>query len=179
MQRLSQHNKTKLLDLLGARCTFERAGVKLYDAIITKIERTQDARFMPIVGALREHRAEEKEHEEWLEAQIRSLGGDPHATTEMSQLIQTESLGLEKVILDGDPNIGHLFHALLAAELVDNSGWELLIELAVEADDDEARRAFKKCLHEEREHLILMRRAVEDVAKHEVLGQVLEVPSSP
>ncbi len=52
-----------------------------------------------------------------------------------------------------------MFHALFAAELVDNAGWDLLVQLADEADDDEARRAFKKRLHrhpgpiEQRSHL--------------------------
>ena len=70
-------------------------------------------------------------------------------------------------------------HALLTAELVDNAGWELLLELADDADDADARREFRKRLHEEEEHLIFMRRAVVAFARRNVLGQTVLMPASP
>jgi hypothetical protein len=69
-----------------------------------------------------------------------------------------------------------MFHALLTTELADNAGWELLIELADDVDDDEMRREFKKRLHEEEEHLIFVRRAVMAFARTEVLGRVAGFP---
>lgn len=77
---------------------------------------------------MREHLDHEKEHEEWSEECIRSLGGGAHSPTEMSKLV-TE--------------LPHLFHALLSAELLDNAGWELLVQLADEAADREAKREFE------------------------------------
>ena len=178
MKKLSQNNREQAIDLLNERLTFERAGVKLYDSILSKIEASGDPRLQPMVGQMREHRDEEKEHEEWLEEQIRTLGGDAHARTDMSQLVETEAEGLEKIILDGDNDPGHLFHALLAAELSDNAGWELLVALADEAGDYDARQQFDRRLREEQDHLVFVHRAVERFARTRVLGQELTMPTS-
>ena len=66
-------------------------------------------------------------------------------------------------------------HALLTAELVDNAGWQLLLELADEADDLEARQAFRRRLHEEEDHLIFTRRLVERLTRKELLGSTGEL----
>ncbi|WP_437825264.1 hypothetical protein [Sorangium sp. So ce1153] len=170
MQKLAQGNKDKAIDLLNERLTYERASVRLYDSIVEKVGRAADAGLLNLLGQLREYRDQEKEHEEWLEAQIRALGGDAHAETDGSRLITIESQGIGQVVLDGDQNPAHLFHALLTAELVDNAGWQLLLELADEADDDEARESFRKRLHEEEDHLILTRQVVERLTRTELLG---------
>ncbi|WP_437751188.1 hypothetical protein [Sorangium sp. So ce1389] len=170
MQKLAQGNKDKAIDLLNERLTYERASVRLYDSIVEKVGRAADPGLLNLLGQLREYRDQEKEHEEWLEAQIRALGGDAHAETERSRLITIESQGIGQVVLDGDQNPAHLFHALLTAELVDNAGWQLLLELADEVDDDEARESFRKRLHEEEDHLILTRQVVERLTRTELLG---------
>ncbi|WP_437961560.1 ferritin-like domain-containing protein [Sorangium sp. So ce119] len=174
MQKLAQGNKDKAIDLLNERLTYERASVRLYDSIVEKVGRSADPGLMNLLGQLREYRDQEKEHEEWLEARIRELGGDAHGETEMSRLITIESQGIQQVVLDGDQNPAHLFHALLTAELVDNAGWQLLLELADEADDDEARASFRKRLHEEEDHLLLTRQVVERLTRTELLGSPAE-----
>jgi bacterioferritin (cytochrome b1) len=178
MKRLAEKNRDKLIDALNERLTFERAGVKLYDAILRNAQGSQSAEVARMVPTLREHRDHEKEHEEWLEAQIRALGGDAHAQTEMSRLVEEESAGVEKVVTT-DKDIVHQMHGLLTAELVDNAGWELLLELADDADDPDARREFRRRLHEEEEHLIFARRAVTAFARRNVLGQTVLLPASP
>lgn len=179
MEKLAEKHRDKVIDLLTERLTFERSGVKLYDSVIRKMEVSNDPQVARMLGQMREHRNQEKEHEEWLEAQVRALGGDAHGQTDMSQLIETESKGIEQVVLDGDPSISHMFHALLTAELVDNAGWELLLELADDADDDEARREFRKRVHHEQDHLIFVRRAVVAFARKMVLDQAVPMPISP
>ncbi len=179
MQELIKFNRPKVIDLLTARLTFERVGVKLYDAIIGKVQILGDAQAQRMLDQLQEHRDEEKEHEEWLEEQIRALGADAHGTSEMSELETRESKGIEDVILDGDNEISHLMHALLTAELADNAGWDLLVSLADEAGDRDAKKAFKKRLHEEEEHLIFARRAVVKLARREVLGEQVSMPTRP
>ena len=179
MQELIKFNRPKVIDLLTARLTFERVGVKLYDAIIGKVQILGDAQAQRMLDQLQEHREEEKEHEEWLEEQIRALGADAHGTSEMSELETRESKGIEDVILDGDNEISHLMHALLTAELADNAGWDLLVSLADEAGDRDAKKAFKKRLHEEEEHLIFARRAVVKLARREVLGEQVSMPTRP
>jgi bacterioferritin (cytochrome b1) len=169
METLATYNREKVIDLLSERLEFERAGVKLYDTILEKIEGATDPNVSRLLPDMRKHRDQEKEHEEWLEEQIRSLGGDANKKTEMAELTLRESKGIEEVVSQDD-QVTHLFHALLTAELVDNAGWELLIELADDADDREARREFKQRLHEEEDHLIFARQAVLWFARKDVLG---------
>lgn len=77
-----------------------------------------------------------------------------------------------------DAKLPHLFHALLAAELVDNAGWDLLTEVADEAGDNPAKREFKKRLHEEEDHLLLIRKAMEKFSFQEVLGEEVKMPTT-
>lgn len=179
MEKLIKNNPDKLIDYLCERLTFERAGVRLYDAVIAKLEVSNDIEVHRTLYAMHHYRDEEKEHEEWLEAQIRALGGDAHAETELARLVEKEAQGIESVIMNGDNDPSHLFHALLAAELSDNAGWALLVALADEAGDREAKRQFKRRLKQEEQHLEFVRRCVEGFACASVLGEVLEMPVAP
>jgi bacterioferritin (cytochrome b1) len=178
MHKLARNNPEKVVDLLSERLTFERAGVKLYDAIIAKLQTSNEPEVHRTLRAMHEHRNHEKEHEEWLEAQIRALGGDAHTETDMARLATRESAGIEAVVL-GDTDPIHLFHALLAAELADNAGWDLLVALADEAGDRAAKKEFKKRLHEEEDHLVFVRRALASLARSSVLGEELDMPVGP
>ena len=176
MQKLAGTNVSRVIDLLNERLTFERSGVKLYDKILERMRTDPQAALM--VEQMQENRDEEKEHEEWLEKQIRALGGDARSPSEKSILVRAESQGIEHVI-ERDAHLPHDFHALLIAELADNAGWDLLVQLADEVGDRDAKKEFKKRLHEEEEHLLFVRHAVEQFAKDEVLGEPETMPSSP
>ncbi len=177
MKDLANYDKVKVIDVLNERLAFERAGVKLYDRVLEVMRASGDENVMRMLDEMQGHREEEKEHEEWLEEQIRSLGGDAHAETDKSRLVTRESKGIEEVVMS-DAELPHLFHALLAAELVDNAGWDLLAQIADEAGDHSAKRDFKKRLHEEEDHLLFVRRAVEKLSVAEVLGKAEKLPSS-
>lgn len=178
MHKLAQNHTSEVLDMLSARVTFERTGVKLYDAVIEKIEDGGDARYQPLLGTLQKHRNEEKEHEEWLEQQIRSLGGDPHVKTEMARLEEEESQGIQSVILDGHTEVPHLIHALLTAELADNAGWDLLVKLADDAGDREAKKEFTKRMAHEVKHLAYLREVMKRSAQNEILRKDRSMPES-
>ncbi len=175
MAELGKHDPAKVIDVLNERLAFERAGVKLYDRVLEVVRASPDANVQRMREELQQHRDEEKEHEEWLEAQIRSLGGDAHGETDKSRLVTRESKGIEEVVMS-DAQLPHLFHALLAAELVDNAGWDLLAQIADEAGDHGAKREFKKRLHEEEDHLLFVRKAVEKLAFQDVLGEDAKLP---
>jgi rubrerythrin len=177
MKKLAQAHPEKLLDLLNERLTFERTGVKLYDMVLAKLNICKDQTFTPMIGQIKSVREQEKEHEEWLEDCIRALGGTAHEETDLSELITRESKGVLDVVATDD-EIPHLFHAVLTAELVDNNGWKLLLELADEADDDEARREFRKRTREEEDHLVFIRSVVAALTRREVLGTNVRVPAS-
>jgi rubrerythrin len=174
MKKLAEKNPAKVIDLLNERLTFERAGVKLYDAVLERMRSSPDPEIKALLGQMQEHRDEEKEHEEWLEEQIRDLGGDAHALTEKALLVQAESEGVERVVRR-DPSIAHDLHALLTAELADNAGWDLLVQLADEIGDSKAKKEFKKRLKEEADHLLFVREAVLKLTSREVTQE----PAAP
>ncbi len=175
MNELGSYDRAKVIDVLSERLAFERAGVKLYDRVIEVLKASGRDDVDRILPEMQKHRDEEKEHEEWLEAQIRALGGDAHSETERSKLVTRESKGIEEVVMS-DAELPHLLHALLAAELVDNAGWDLLAQIADEAGDHSAKREFKKRLHEEEDHLLLVRKAVEQLSFEDVLGEDAKLP---
>ncbi len=175
MEKLAQHGSAKVIDVLTERLAFERAGVKLYDRILEVMRAAPDQNVARMLEEMQKHRDDEKEHEEWLEAQIRALGGDAHGETDRSRLVTRESKGIEEVVMS-DAELPHLLHALLAAELVDNAGWDLLVQLADEAGDREAKKELKKRLHEEEDHLLFLRKAMERLSFREVLGEEAKLP---
>lgn len=177
MQKLAEKNADKVIDVLNERLAFERAGVRLYDKLLGVIQQSTDTNIQRMVHELQTFRDEEKEHEEWLEEQIRSLGGDAHAETEKSNLVMRESKGVEEVVMS-DQQLPHLFHAMLSAELNDNAGWDLLTTLADEAGDRDAKKEFKRRLHEEEEHLLFIRKAVQKFSIRDVLGEEQTMPGS-
>ncbi len=179
MQKLAQRNREKIVDMLNERLTFERSTVRLYDKIIDEMRKSNEPQIARMMDSMQAHRDQEKEHEEWLEEQIRACGADPQTETDHSRLVKTESKGVEEVILKGDGQIFDLFHALLTTELVDNAGWDLLVQLAEETGDSSAKREFKKRLDEEEAHLVFVRRALEKLAFREVLGEQVSMPASP
>jgi bacterioferritin (cytochrome b1) len=173
MKKLAAKNLGRVLDLLNERLAFERAGVKLYEKVLLRMRNSGDPRIAGMYERFQHNRDEEKEHEEWLEEQIRALGGDPHAPSEKSILVKAESEGIEHVVMR-DPNLLHDFHALLTAELADNAGWELLASLASEFGDRDAKKEFKNRLHEEEKHLLVVRAAVAELAKQEMSESFVE-----
>src|ERR671931_538197 len=94
MDKLSQANKDKVIDVLSERLQFERSGVKLYDAVIQKMRSSREPAVAKMLDQMQEHRDQEKEHEEWLEECIRQLGGDAKQLTEKAKLVTQESKGI-------------------------------------------------------------------------------------
>lgn len=178
MKKLAQQHPDKLLDLLSERLAFERTAVQLYDSVLSKLRIRRDKCVLAMVETLTKQRNEEQDHEVWLEAQVRALGGDAHTETDLSGLVERESRGILDVIAQDD-ELPHLFHALLTAELVDENGWKLLLELANEADDAVARREFELRAAAERKHVIYVRSVVSAFARKDVLGRSVQLPAVP
>lgn len=178
MKKLAERHPDRLLDLLIERLTFERVSVELYDTILEKVKGRSETQVTTLVGTLEQHRNEEKEHVEWLETQIRSLGGDPQGTTERSELISREAKAIQEVVASED-RLPHLFHSLLTAELIDDAGWKLLLELADVADDDEAREELRKRAQVEEGHVVFVRNVVSAFARQQVLDQAAQHAIAP
>jgi len=179
MKKLAQKNPEKLVDLLHERLTFERTSVKLYDRLLAQMRASADPQVHRMVDTMQGYRDEEAEHQAWLEEQIQALGGDVNGESEMSRLVAEEARGIEQIILREDVALQHLFHALMAAELVDNAGWDLLTALAEEADDDDALDCFALRQAEEEDHLDYLRQTMSRYAESQVLGGRLQLPTEP
>jgi hypothetical protein len=169
MEKLARRNPAKAIDLLGERLAFERASVELYDRLVARVARSSEPEARRLLRDLGRFRGEEQAHADWLVEHIQALGGDADAEGESARLVKEEATGIEKVGLI-DAELPHLFHALLAAELVDGAGWDLLVRLADDCDDPAARADFLARAQEEGEHLHFARIMVERFAEADLLG---------
>jgi bacterioferritin (cytochrome b1) len=153
MSMLTGNSPQILLDKLGERLAFERGGTRLYDALIAKCEAMQDSSTSMTVDDLRKIRDDEVRHFMAVVDAIESLGGDPTAQTPGADLSGVESMGLMQVVTDPRTTVAQSLHAILAAELIDNAGWEMLIALAESQNHSAMLTEFSIALDEERSHL--------------------------
>jgi len=167
------------MDKIGERIAFERAGTRLYEALITKYEAVQGLgtealspadRLPAADGAaapgsvpgetpmqtLQRIRMEELQHFRMLCEAMQKMGGDPTAQTPSADVTGVESLGLVQVLNDPRTSLAQSLHALLTVELADRAGWETLIALAGEANQDDLVAGFTLALEDEHRHLVLV-----------------------
>ena len=140
-----------LMDKLGARLAFERAGTRLYDALMAKCQAAPSGQ--PPLKELQHIREEEATHFALVGAAIQSLGGDPTAQTPEADVTGVEGMGLMQVLTDPKTSVAQALHAILVAEMTDNAAWEELVELTTRAGNDDLAGRFIKAHQEEIEHL--------------------------
>lgn len=156
-QAIAGKKPTVLLDRLGERMAFERTGVRLYEGLLDKHDALGGFDGGPSRGDLELFRAEELEHFALLKAWVERLGADPTAMTPSADRAAVESMGLLQVIRDPRMDLAQSLHGILIAELADNDGWEMLIDLATAIDHDEMATAFQRASLEESRHLEAVR----------------------
>jgi ferritin-like protein len=147
-----------LIDKLGERLAFERGGTRLYDALIAKCQHRDDELAGIDLALLQQFRTEEAQHVLLVAEAIEELGGDPTAQTPCADVSAVASMGLMQVALDPRTSVAQTMQAMLAAELVDRDGWELLILLTREAGYDDIAKRFEGALAQEAVHLEHVRR---------------------
>jgi rubrerythrin len=179
MRRLVAKHPERVVDYLAERLAFERSGVRLYDALLERVREAEEPEVLSLVPLLERQRDEEHEHVTWLQGQLEGLGAGPHPMSARAQLSYEETRGFAHVILETGAPLPHLLHALLAAELVDHAGWDLLVALADEAQDGEAQRELHRRRDEEARHLALCRELAERFALQQVLDEPLRLPVAP
>jgi len=67
------------------------------------------------------------------------------------------SMGIMQVLTDPRSSMAQCLQAMLIAELTDNDGWRLLIQLADNLGHDDLKAEFETALDEEEEHLLNVR----------------------
>ncbi|HEY4560065.1 MAG TPA: ferritin-like domain-containing protein [Lysobacter sp.] len=156
-QALTGHRMHVLLDKIAERLAFERSGVRLYDAALLKIGQLDRLPEGMTMTALQEIRDEEAAHFRLLADAIERLGGDSTAMTPCADVTGVQGMGLLQAMNDPRTTLAQALQTLLAAELIDNASWELLIELAEGFGRDEIADEFRSALAAEQRHETLVR----------------------
>lgn len=157
-QALKGNSALALVDKTAERLAFERTGVRLYDAMIHKLDAAASS-FAggPTKADVQAIRDEELQHALMLRAALEQLGADPTALTPSADLVAMESSGLGTVLADPRTSVGQCLHALMVAELADNEGWTLLRTLAEEMGHADLASRFAAAEDDEERHLALVR----------------------
>lgn len=141
-----------LMDKLGERLAFERAGTRLYDALMAKCK--ADSKGAIPMSELEHIREEEAMHFALVGAAIQSLGGDPTAQTPAADVTGVEGSGLIQVLTDPKTTVAQALHSILIAELADNAAWDELIELTGKVGNKELVARFEQAKRHEVDHLV-------------------------
>ncbi len=143
-----------LLDKLGERLAFERQGARLYETLLQKRELAGESNGDgPSAGDLRHIHDEELEHFRLLQKVIREMGGDATVETPSADVAGVLSSGILQVVSDPRTTLAQSLQAMLNAELADNDGWQMLIDLSSNLGRVDLEAPFEKALQAEQEHL--------------------------
>jgi ferritin-like protein len=156
VQAMSGNHQQVLLDKLGQRAAYERTGTRLYDAALRKMAGATLPEGMTI-EALAEIRDEEAAHFALLVESIEKLGGDPTTQTPCADVSGVQGMGLLQTMGDPRTTTSQALETLLAAELIDNASWELLIQLSSGFGLDDMTTRFERALAAEERHLATVR----------------------
>lgn len=146
-----------LLDKLGARLAFERMGVRLYDALISKHDAYGSFSGGPSRDDLVHIRDEEHRHMQLAEQLITQLGGDPTVVTPCANLQAVASKGIGDILVDPRANFVESLEAILIAELADRESWEMLATSAVLSGQKQLEPKLREVERTEAEHLTKVR----------------------
>lgn len=154
---LTGNRPQAFIDKLAERLAFERGGTRLYDAVYAKAVAHNDELNTVSAQEILEIRNAEAKHALLLKECLETLGADPTAQTPCADLAGVESMGLIQAVTDPRTTLAQTLHAALAAELIDNEGWEGLIALAQKMGHDAMAERFQAALEEEGVHLAKVR----------------------
>jgi rubrerythrin len=154
---LKNEKANVLIDKLGERLAFERSGVRLYDAVLAKLPASKTSKGDLDRGELRQLRDAEHRHMLVVTKAIEQLGADPTAMTPCANFAGVQGSGLFQSVTDPRATLTQCLDTLLAAELIDNDSWKMLIALAEGLGHTQMAQEFTECLAEEDEHLMKVR----------------------
>jgi hypothetical protein len=160
MTALKGESPTQLIDKLGARCSYERTGVRLYQTVLAKFDAHGSFASGPTREELEAILKDELQHFRMLTEALVTLGADPTVMTPSADLEATMSQGILAVLVDPRTTLAQCLNALLAVELVDNDCWSNLAALTREAGQSELATRFEAALADEQLHLMHVRRWV-------------------
>jgi rubrerythrin len=144
---------TLLMDKLGERLAFERAGARLYEALLSKFDAYGSFPGGPTRDDIAHILDEEMRHFTMLAELIQTMGGDPTELTPSANVQLVASQGVGQVLVDPRTNLIQSLEAIAMAELTDNECWETLAGLARLAGQEDLAERCEDALLTEEEHL--------------------------
>jgi hypothetical protein len=160
-----------LLDKLGERLAFERQGSRLYETVVQKFESLGDGDGGgPSLKELRHIYEEELQHFKLLQKAVTDMGGDATVQTPSADVAGVLSQGILQIVTDPRTTRVQTLQAMLNAELADNDGWQMLINLSSALGHTDFEKRFEQALEEEQEHLENVRRWLEAMTLLEAEG---------
>ena len=166
-ENIYQSTERTMIDKLGERIFFERMSIRLYEGLISKHRGDVFKSRLPDMNRIKQFHDEEKEHFELLEKTIKQIGGDPGLMTSAADLIGQEAVPWPQIINDPRTTFLQSLEVILHTELIDNSGWELLIELAERNGLGKIAIRFQQALDEENFHLLTIKQWVQELILNE------------
>jgi rubrerythrin len=156
-QMMTGSRPQAFIDKLAERLAYERGGTRLYEAAIVKFMAHSGELKDVSVEDLKNIRDEEASHALLIKECIEELGADPTAQTPSADLVGVETMGFLQAVADPRTNLAQTLHAVLAAELVDEAGWETLIALAENMGQTDMVQRFREAEQREQEHIFKVR----------------------
>ena len=151
---------TVLLDKIGERLAFERTGVRLYEALLSKLAAAELHEGGPTAAEVMRIRDDELRHFLDLKDGMEMLGADPTAMTPCADVVAVASSGVLKVLTDPRTTLSQCLESLLMVELMDNDAWATLATLAEGYGKSDLAERFRRDLADEVQHLEMVRRWV-------------------
>lgn len=146
-----------LVDLVGARLAFERGGVRLYDALISKHDAFGGFPGGPERRDLQLIRDQELSHMRMCDGILSEIGADATALTPCANRELVMSRGICDILVDPRTSLLDGLEAIAVAELADHEQWVGLVEIARDMNRDDLVRAFVGAQRTEDEHLSKVR----------------------
>jgi hypothetical protein len=163
------------IDRLSARLAFERTAVRLYEALLVKLDSAHLHQGGPSADRIAQIRDQELAHVALLVRSIEEMGGDPTAVTPGADLVGVATGGLVQVVSDPRVTLTQAMDALLMAELADSDGWLILCDVAEQLELYDMADDFRRALAEEESHVTKLRHWVSAT----VTGQIGIEPTPP
>ncbi|HLL23192.1 MAG TPA: ferritin-like domain-containing protein [Kofleriaceae bacterium] len=173
MEKLQGHQPTVLIDKLGGRLAYERAGTRLYDALLVKHAAANVHEGGPTREELLAIRMQEHQHMMLVASVIERLGADPTAMTPCADISGVAGLGWVQVLTDPRTTLSQCLDIMLIVEQGDVDGWGVLIELVDQLGMDDVAEQFREASAVEQLHAAKLRSWV----TKSVLGQAGVMPT--
>ncbi|ODN67934.1 hypothetical protein [Methylophaga muralis] len=154
-----QHNTELLLHKLGQRLAFERASVRLYEALIFKCLAAQKGKKKVVsLDLLRQFRDEEVEHSLLLKKAIETLGFDSDDWIPDMDSTLLATLQIPKVFSQKNTSILQCLESVQIFATNDNAEWHTLHELFTNMGLQDLADEFNQALEEDSRQLEMLSR---------------------